>query len=301
MPPDRKTPLRALLRSGAYFLQRVVRRFVADRCTRAAAELSFTTALAIVPLAAVILLVFSSFPAFGALIEAARQFVFRHFVPASGEIVSRYLAQFAENAGRLTLWGAAFLFVTAFLLLATIERAFNDIWHAPLRRRRQQLSRWLAYAVVITLGPLLVGLGLTVSNAVLSREIFAEGAALSPLRGWIALGLPVVFEFLGLTLLYMVVPNRPVRLRHACIGAAVAALAFELAKRGFVLFFARFATYQLIYGAIAALPLFLIWIYLSWTIVLAGAVLTAELPHWRAVSGHLRPPPPRSGNARRPK
>jgi membrane protein len=287
------------LRAGLHFLERVARRFVADRCTRAAAELAFATALAIVPLVAVVVLLFSSFPAFGALVEEARQFVFRHFVPASGEVVSRYIEQFAENAGRLTVWGIAFLFVAAIMLLATIERAFNDIWHAPPRRRRA-LLRLLAYWAVITLAPLLVGVGLAVSGYLLSREVFAAGAALGFLRGLLAWGLPVAFEFLGLTLLYTIVPNRPVRLHHALLGAAVAAVLFELAKLGFVFFFTRFATYRLIYGAIAALPVFLIWIYLSWTIVLAGAVLTAELPTISpAAAKSLRPPRSRSQSARR--
>lgn len=281
-------------------LRRVERRFRADRCARTAAALSFTTVLALVPLTTVAFALFSGFPAFREWLAGTQRFIFRHFVPASGEVVSGYLDQFATNAGRLTAWGLLFLFVTALVLMGTIERAFHDIWHASRRHRRRGLvSRFLAYWAVLTIGPLLIGVSLSLSSYVMSLPLFANNAPLGFLRTFAYQGLPVVLEFLAFVLLYTIVPSRPVRLRRALIGAVTAAVLFELAKRGFGLFVVHFSSYQLIYGAIAALPVFLVWVYLSWTIVLAGAVLTAEL-HEPARGGGagVRTPPARSRSAR---
>lgn len=283
------------------FLRRVGRRFVAERCARTAAALSYTTVLALVPLMTVALALLSVFPAFRVWLTDTQQFVFRHFVPASGEAVSRYLDQFVANAGRLTAWGLLFLFVTALMLMSTIERAFHDIWHAPPPRRHRQVLRLLAYWAVLMTGPLLIGVSLSLSSYVMSLPLFAVSAPLGFFRTFVFQGLPVALEFLAFMLLYTIVPNRPVRLRHALIGAAAAAVLFELAKRGFGLFVAHFSSYQLIYGAIAALPVFLVWVYLSWMIVLAGAVLTVELPSWRLAAKGVRAPPPRTESARKRK
>ncbi len=257
----------------------VVQRFREDRCTRVAGALSFTTLLALVPLTAVMFAIFSRFELFQSWMMLVQEFIYGNFVPDSGEAVRLYLQKFAANAGRLTIWGLLLLFLTSLMLMATIERVFNDIWHVPHSRKR--LHRFLSYGAVLVLGPMLIGITLSSTSYLVSLPLFSRDATLGGLKVFLLTVAPVIFEWLAFWTLYVVVPNYRVRWRHALIGSLFATLTFEIAKRGFVFFVANFANYKAIYGAVAALPVFLIWVYLSWTIILAGAVLTATLPEWR--------------------
>ncbi|MBI3570234.1 MAG: YihY family inner membrane protein [Gammaproteobacteria bacterium] len=260
-------------------LRWVVQRFREDRCTRVAGALSFTTLLALVPLTAVTFAIFSRFEIFEAWMTMVQEFIYHNFVPAAGEAVSGYLQKFATNAGKLTIWGLLFLFLTSLMLMATIERVFNDIWHVPHTRKR--LHRYLSYGALLVLGPMLIGISLSSTSYLVSLPLFSRHAPLGDLRVFLLAAAPVIFEWLAFWALYVVVPNYRVRLRHGLIGSLFATVIFEIAKRGFAFFVTHFANYKAIYGAVAALPVFLIWIYLSWTIILAGAVLTATLPEWR--------------------
>ena len=267
--------LSALMR----LLRWVVQRFREDRCTRVAGALSFTTLLAIVPLTAVTFAMFSRFEIFGSWLTMVQEFIYGNFVPAAGEAVSRHLQRFAANAGKLTVWGLLFLLLTSLMLMATIERVFNDIWHVPHTRKR--LHRYLGYGVLLLLGPVLMGISLWSTSYLISLPLFSRHAPLGGLKVFLLAAAPVVFEWLAFWALYVVVPNYRVRLRHGLIGSLFATAAFEIAKRTFAFFVAHFTSYKALYGAVAALPVFLIWIYLSWTIILLGAVLTATLPEWR--------------------
>ena len=268
----------------------VARRFHEDRCTRVAAALSFTTLLALVPLTAVALAVFSVLPGFESWMLAVQKFIYSNFVPASGEVVSKYLQRFAANAGRLTFWGMLVLVVMVMMMLATIEQTFNDIWRVG--RRRQHWYRFLAYGALLALGPILVGLSLALTSYLVSLPMFGRQSPLSGFRTLLLGALPVGFEFLAFLLLYRVVPNFPVRLKHALIGALAAVVLFEAAKRGFGGFMVSFSSHRKIYGALAALPVFLAWIFLSWTITLLGAIVTAVLRDWRTVPACERFPSP---------
>ncbi|GAB4511785.1 MAG: hypothetical protein Tsb0026_15150 [Sulfuricaulis sp.] len=260
-------------------LRWVVQRFREDRCTRVAGALSFTTLLALVPLTAVTFAIFSRFEMFGSWMTMVQEFIYGNFVPASGEAVSRYLQKFAANAGKLTIWSLLFLFLTSLMLMATIERVFNDIWHVPHTRKR--LHRYLSYGALLVLGPVLMGISLASTSYLISLPLFSRHAPLGEVKVFLLAAAPVVFEWLAFWALYVVVPNYHVRLRHGLIGSLIATVAFEIAKRGFAFFVMYFANYKAIYGAVAALPVFLIWVYLSWTIILLGAVVTATLPEWR--------------------
>lgn len=262
---------------SARFACLVARRFREDRCTRVAAALSFTTLLALVPLTAVTFAVFSTLPVFKPWMLAVQEFLYGNFVPASGEVVSKYLQRFAANAGKLTFWGMLALAVMATMMLATIEQTFNDIWHVTRRRRRWH--RFLAYGALMVLGPILVGLSLSLTSYVVS--LFGRQSILNGFRAFLLGALAVAFEYLAFLMLYRVVPNYPVKLKHALTGALVAVLLFEITKRGFGHFIVSFSAYRKIYGALAALPVFLVWIFLSWTITLLGAIITAVLPDWR--------------------
>ncbi len=255
----------------------VARRFREDRCTRVAAALSFTTLLALVPLTAVTFAVFSTLPVFKPWMQAVQEFLYGNFVPAAGEVVAKYLQRFAANAGKLTFWGMLFLALAAMMMLATIEQTFNDIWHVTQRRRR--LQRFLAYGALMILGPILVGVSLSLTSYFMS--LFGRQFGLGGFRAFLLGLLAAGFEYLAFLMLYRVVPNYPVKLKHALTGALVAVVLFEVTKRGFGHFIVSFSAYRKIYGALAALPVFLVWIFLSWTITLLGAIVTAVLPGWR--------------------
>ncbi|HYD57355.1 MAG TPA: YihY family inner membrane protein [Burkholderiales bacterium] len=263
-------------RRFAAFCLLVARRFAEERAWHVAASLSYTTLLSLVPFFTVALAAATAFPVFDEAIEALQSFVFNNFLPdARGvETIAQQIQSFTENAGRLTAIGLAFFGVTAVMLMLTIDDTLNRMFR--VRRQRALLHRVVIYWAVLTLGPVLIGGSLSMSS-------YAIGASLGMLPqdffADVALRLlPFVFTCAALTLLYAVVPFRHVPLAHALTGGVVAGAAFELAKRGFALYLENFPTYTLIYGAFATIPIFLVWLYLSWLIVLAGATLTAMLP-----------------------
>jgi membrane protein len=212
-----------------------------------------------------------------------QEFVLENFLPdARGiETIAAQVTEFSQNAGRLTAIGLGFFLVTAVMLMMTIDVALNRLFR--VQRQRPMLQQVLIYWAVITLGPVLIGGSLSMTS-------FAVGASF----GWLKLGyvadwllgvLPFVFTCAALTLLYAVVPYRAVKFRDALIGGVVAGVIFELAKRGFAVYLARFPTYTLIYGAFATIPIFLLWLYMSWVVVLVGGTLTAVLPAYRFAEG----------------
>lgn len=274
-------------RAAAGFLVDVARRFYEERALQAAGSLSFTTLLSLVPLFTVTLAVSTAFPVFDRTMAELQAFVFENFLPdARGiETIAEQIESFTANAGRLTAIGIAFFAATAVMLMLTIDEALNRIFR--VQRRRPLMQRVVIYWALITLGPVLIGGSLSMTS-------FAVGASL----GWLRLDivadavlrvLPFVFTCVALTLLYTVVPYRYVELRHALVSGIVAGILFELAKRGFALYLMEFPTYALVYGAFATIPIFLVWLYLSWVVVLAGATLTAMLPAYRLAEGRRVP------------
>jgi membrane protein len=215
------------------------------------------------------------FPAFAALRSTLSDFIFRNFVPGAGQTVQGYLLEFADNASKLTMVGILVLFVSALLMMASIEDRLNRIWRVPVRRKGG--SRFLMYWAALTLGPLLIVLAVAASSWVFAQP-FLRGADQGGVFGLNVIKLtPFVSTWAGLALMYALVPNRRVRWRDALAGALVAALLFELARTLFTLYVSSIANYNEVYGALAAIPIFLIWIFLSWVIVLLGATLTAAL------------------------
>ena len=275
--PQELTPWDALTnpRWMKSFVQHLWQHFGEVRCFDSAAVLSYTTLLAIVPLMAVVVGVVSAFPVFDYGVNQLQDFIFENFVPAAGDVVREYLDRFVENSAGLTSTGTAFLIITAILMMATIEKSLNRIWRVDEPRRLA--SRLLIYWSVLTLGPLLIGasLGLTSYVAVLPNFApeFARGWAQSVLLGMT----PFLITLLAFTLIFIIVPNRRVQWNHALTGALISTILFELSKRGFVFYISNFPTYERLYGALATMPIFLIWIYLSWVVILLGASVTAAL------------------------
>lgn len=276
-----RIPLPAPVAALAAFALRAAARMRAIGLARTAASLSYTTLLALVPLATVALSSVAHFPVFQHWVDGLEAFLLRHMLPDSAyAVVHQYVREFTEKAAGLTGISIVFIVVTAGMATATIEREINLIW--GIRRRRPLARRLVVYLLGLTAGPVLVGASLSLTTWLVTKSLAAV-----PLHETVAdvlvKPLPLVFTTVALTLLYVVVPMRRVPWRHALVGAAGAALAFEAAKQGFALYVTKVPTYQLVYGALAALPAFLIWIYVCWIIVLAGAAITATLTEPAAV------------------
>lgn len=248
----------------------VWRHFGEDRLFDEAASLSYTSLLSMVPLFAVVFGVASIFPVFQQWSEQLQSFVFTNFVPASGDQIQSYVAGFLESVGKLTLTGTFVLIITALLLMIRIERTFNLIWRVPTARSIG--NRVVMYWAVLTLGPLALGAAIGLSAQPVFEQV-AVGAATQ--SSWRALGI-FSLSWLAFVLMFILVPNRPVRLSHAMVGALLSAVLFELAKKAFVTFVAN-ASFNVIYGALATIPIFLFWLYLVWIVVLLGASLAASL------------------------
>lgn len=244
-------------------------RFVADHGLPTAAALTFTTLLALVPLMAVSLTLFTAFPVGDRVQLQLQDFVFNNFLPASGEVVQQYLNQFSQKAARMTGAGLLFLIATALLMMANIERAFNRIWR--IDKHRHPLNRFMVYWAILTLGPLLIGLSVVLTSYLVSIPLFSDAAQHFGSNSGLLRATPAIASAAAFSLLYLVVPNQPVPLGHAVAGGVLAALLFEIAKRVFAYYITLFPAYEMIYGALAVMPLFLVWLYLSWTITLLGA------------------------------
>ncbi len=262
------------------FLRYVAVRLREDRCNQMAASLTFTTLLSVVPLITIALTLFSAFPVFSEFSTPLKEYILTNMVPETGgRIITGYMAQFAESASRLTAVGIVFLAVTAMLLMLTIDNAFNMIWRVS--RPRSLLQRVLVYWAVLTLAPLLVGGSLSLTSWLVGFS--SESAERIPSLGMDAIKIvPLVLTTAAFTLLFRVVPNRYVPMRHAVIGGLIASLAFESMNRAFAFYISHFPTYKLVYGAFASIPIFLMWVYFSWLTVLFGAIITASLSHWRS-------------------
>ncbi|MCP4044459.1 MAG: YihY family inner membrane protein [Gammaproteobacteria bacterium] len=248
----------------------VWRHFSEDRLFDEAASLSYTSLLSMVPLLAVVFGVASAFPVFQQWSEQLQTFVFSNFVPASGDQIQSYLAGFLESVGKLTLTGTLVLILTALLLMLRIERTFNLIWRVPTARSIR--DRVIMYWAVLTLGPLALGAAIGLSAQPIFEQV-AVGASTS--SGWRAVGV-FSLSWLAFTLMFLLVPNRRVRITHALVGAFLSAVLFGLAKKAFVGFVAN-ASFNVIYGALATIPIFLFWLYLVWIVILLGASLAASL------------------------
>ena len=261
-------------------IQYIYQRFDADGCTGIAASLSYTSLLAIVPLLAIGLAMFAAFPFFAGLRQDVLNAIIENMAPSFGSAVQQYLGTFIANAGKTTGAGILALAATAILMIHTIQLAFDKIWGAT--SRRISLRRFPIYWAVITLGPLLFGVSFSISTYVFQAAGSASFYGLSTGVKILATVMPFVLETIGFALFYRLIPTRPVRVADAVYGAFVAAILFELLKKGFGIYVLHFPSYEVVYGALATIPVFLLWMYLVWVTVLIGAEVAAGLPEWRS-------------------
>ncbi|CAN5789168.1 YihY family inner membrane protein [soil metagenome] len=252
------------------------KRLEEGRLPQVAGSLTFTTVLALVPILTIALAIFTAFPLFNNFRSSLEAYFIHSLMPKGiSNTVLGYLTQFATKATRLSAVGGVALIVTAVATMSMIDRSFNQIWH--VKRRRPAVQRVLVYWAIVTLGPLLIGASISVTSYLFSATSGVVGNV--PFIGGVFFTLVSIFFTTGaFTLLYLAVPNRTVDWRDAAWGGLFAAIAFEISKRFFAIFVIQFPTYTVIYGALAAVPIFLVWIYLCWLITLIGAVLAASLP-----------------------
>jgi membrane protein len=254
------------------------RRLTEERVSEVAASLTFTTVLALVPVLTIAFAIFTTFPLFTTFRDSLDAYFVQILMPKGiSNTILDYLSQFAAKASRLSAVGAVFLIVTAIMMFGTVDRTLNQIWRVT--EPRPFLQRMVIYWAVMTMGPLLLGASLSFASE-LSPLMSLLGRETALLRTTLMVLVSLAFSTLAFSLLYLTVPNRIVDWRDAVIGGLVAAIAFEITRRLFAFFIAQgpSSSYKVVYGALAALPIFLIWVYLFWLITLVGAVIAAALP-----------------------
>jgi membrane protein len=256
--------------AGRRLARHVWAHFRQDRCFEEAASLGFTSLLAIVPLLAVVFGIVSVFPVFDEWSNSLRNFIFRNVLPESGEQIAPYINTFLDSVSGLTLPGTITLILTAVLLMVRVEVAFNRIWRVD--RNRSVTNRIVMYWAILTLGPLLIAAAVALS----ARQLLGASGFLGELPAWMNEAGSFLLTWLLFALFFVLVPNRSVGIRHALAGALLTTVLFSLARAAFVAYVSN-ASYNVIYGALAAVPLFLFWLYLVWIVILLGASLAASL------------------------
>lgn len=260
------------------FLLYLGKQFINNQGILNAAALTYTTLFAVVPLMTVSYAMLAAVPSFQGVGQELQGWVFENFVPATGQVVQDYLNDFSSQARKLTAVGIAVLAVTSIMMMKNIEAAFNRIWRVT--EPRKGLSSFLLYWAILSLGPILIGLGLVLTSYIASLPLINEATEVVGKNHLLSI-LPAILSTTAFTLIYVAVPNCRVPFKSALIGGVVVAFLFETAKRGFALFVTQFPSYELIYGAFAAIPLFLLWIFISWMIILMGAELTRSISVYR--------------------
>ena len=244
-------------------------RFYNEEYSYRASALTYTTLLALVPLVSVVVSLVAHFPRLFKFVELAQGYVLTNLVPTENDSIQYYLELFTQQASHLPLMGIMFLFLTASLLIITVEDTFNQIWETPVQRTN--FIAWMLYWAVLLAAPLAIGLSVFLSTLVFSISWFSKVAIIK--TTWLV----VVSLFINAALfsaLYLIVPSKPIGLRNGIFGGVLAAVLFEIAKKSFAFYIHKFANYTLIYGALSTIPIFLIWVYISWFIVLYGALFT---------------------------
>ena len=269
-------------------LQRFARyaaaRFKEDNCLRVASSLSYTSLLAIVPLTAIAFSMLAAFPVFEGAREQFQVAMFENLLPSTAAATQEYFNTFVRNSTMLSAVGIVGLALTAILLLGTIESAMNGIFRVA--RPRALGPRLLVFWALITLGPLMLGASFSLSGYLFAatKWLGVDDSGFGFLD--LASVLPTLMIIFAFFVFYLIVPNRPVDARGAILGAVIAGLLFSGLRKIFGIYVASFPTYQTVYGAVSAVPIFLVWMYTSWTVILLGAYVTAAFGEWRSAGGN---------------
>lgn len=274
-----------------HFIKFVYQNFTRHKGLENAKSLTYMSLFAVIPLLTVLVTILSAFPAFQVFGNQVQSMILDRLLPSSSSELENYFTGFSEQAKNLTWVGAMMLLVTSFLMLLNIESSFNRIWE--VRESRKGLNSFLLYWSVMSLGPILLGLGFAISSYITSLNLFDSFLDISEYLGTTSILLGVFPLFLttgAFTLLYIAVPNCGVRFHHGVIGGLVVALSFLVVRQVFT-WFISLASYQLVYGTFAAVPIFLLWVYICWVVILVGANLVRSLPAYNNEykSGNVHP------------
>jgi membrane protein len=278
--------LRRVLIRGWHFLQAFWKQFKQDNVLIRASGLAYSTLLAIVPLAAVLFALFSAFGALDDLKRQVQEVLVEQFLPTRQDELNAILNDFIENADKFGIVGFALLAITAIFLLDGIESNFNDIWH--VRSRRRFMSKIMAYTSVLVFGSLFLGASLSISARI--KALLFSGTILdrSLIRRTLDWSLPLGLTLLGFLLLYLIVPYTRVKWRSALFGALLAGIGWEVAKNIFANSVGQSARYSILYGSLAVIPIFLVWLYVTWVIVLVGLLIAYTHQHFGFLEKDLR-------------
>lgn len=249
------------------FISFVFKRYGENRCSSIAAELTVTSLLALVPLTTVVFALLAFIPSFQELGQQLQTMLFESFVPGTGDTIQKYINEFVGKARKLSGIGFIMLIVTALMLMRTIDSSFNKIWLT--QKRKSFVRTFLVYWAILTLGPILLGSSFLITSYIKSLPLISN--VVNEAESSITLWLPYAMSFLVFSVMFYVIPNCKIKFKNALASGVLTASLFEVAKWGFGVFVSGFSTYQLIFGALAAVPLFLLWIFLSWGIILFGA------------------------------
>jgi membrane protein len=259
------------------FSRFLIKRFIDDRLLASAGALAYTTMFAMVPFSAVFFAVMSAFPVFDSWTVKLTNFVFSNFVPSSATVVEGYIREFSATARNLTVAGTAALLVSVLLTMWSIERTFNRIWRVPTIRPK--FSRFVLYWTLLTLGSILTVAALSASSSIFAYAKLS-GVETQGLSDFLLRWLPFIIEFLAFTAAYWLIPHRNVPLRFALVSGLIATLLFEALKFGFTVYIGN-TNFEKLYGAIAVVPIFMVWLYFSWVVILFGASVAASLSAFR--------------------
>ena len=245
-----------------------------DKITVSAGHLAYVSLLSLVPFIMVFFTILSAFPAFAEARGDLEELVFNSFVPTAGDQVQTYMTEFVGNASGMGAVGILSLVIVALMLISNIDKTLNSIWQS--KNERPLIFTFAIYWMVLTLGPLLMGSSVIMSSYLIGLANYAEEYTPGVTTVLLKV-LPFVTSISAFFLIYMLVPNKKIDYKHAAFGALVAAILFETSKKAFALYVTSFPSYQLIYGALAVIPILFVWVYLSWVVVLIGAEVTHVL------------------------
>jgi membrane protein len=268
------------IKSGQYqellwhFALFFAKRMSTQRLHISAGYLAYVTLMSLVPLMVVMVSVMTAFPIFADIKEMIENFVYHNFLPASGDTVKEHFTGFVDNASKMSAVAISFLFLFALLLISAIDRTLNLLWRVTTKRR--MVTAFSMYWMILTLGPVLVGSSIAVTSYIFSLVSLGDYDVFG-LTNVLLRSLPLLASISAFLILYLVVPNKVVPVKFALSGAILAAILFEVAKKGFALYVSQLDSYQAIYGALAGIPILFLWIYLSWLVVLFGALFTVCL------------------------
>ena len=258
------------------FVLFVIRRFEADRCREQAGSLTYTTLFAVVPMLTVFLVIISSIKALEPARQQLQQLIYSNFLPKTTIAVDKAFNAFTDKSSNLTIIGILFLFVTTVMMLTSIETVFNRIWR--VRETRGGIVGFMRYWTIISLGPILLGSAFVISSAVASLTVLSDNFVGYEVNGkFIFWCISFALTVLGFFILNWTIPNRRVPIKAALIAGVFSAIVFELLKNLFGYIMSNFTSYEIVYGAFAAVPIFLLWIFLSWNIVLLGVEISYAL------------------------